>query len=157
MGGRPYVRRNVEALDYDVTLSESPTTPSARATALLALLEIVGKMPAILPAVVDVILDLADIPDKPKILRRIRAIMVQQGINIEGGDGATAAGAGASPTQVQNPPGLQPVVQPPGMPTAPTASAVPPTIPRPRAGRPSSPMRRTLAAQTGGAPLGAGV
>ncbi len=166
--GRPYVLRDVAALTYDVTISESPSTPSARATALLSLLEIVGKMPSILPAVVDVILDLADIPDKPKILRRIRAIMQQQGINVDGGQ-AGGAGPGQPPgggppgqavpaspsapmpTQTASVPGIHPAAPPPGMPTAPTASMIPG-----RRSRPSSGLRRTVQASMGGAPVGAG-
>src|SRR3990167_9272606 len=129
--GRPYILRNVEALDYDVTLSESPTTPSARATALLALLEIVGKMPAILPAVVDEILNLAEIPEKPKILRRVRAIMAQQGIDV---DGKSLPPAGL-PTPVRPPPpdGMGGPVGPGGPgptgPALPTATPIPPPGP----------------------------
>lgn len=161
--GRPYVLRDVAALTYDITISESPSTPSARATALLALLEIVGKMPSILPAVVDVILDLADIPDKPKILRRIREIMKQQGINVDGaapGEPGSPAGpltpgqpsaAAPMPGSTAEVPGIRPPVQPPGMPAAPTAS----TIPVGRRSRPSSGLRRTVMASMGGAPVGA--
>lgn len=145
--GRPYVLRDVAALTYDVTISESPSTPSARATALLALLEIVGKMPSILPAVVDVILDLADIPDKPKILRRVREIMKQQGINVDAGQASPTA---PMPGQTAEVPGIQPPVQPPGMPVAPTASQIPG-----RRSRPSPALRRTIQASMGGVPIGA--
>ena len=146
--GRPYVLRDVAALTYDVTISETPATPSARATALLALLEIVGKMPAILPAVVDVILDLADIPDKPKILRRVREIMAQQGIRVDAGQVNPAA---PMPGQTAQVPGIQPPVQPPGMPPAPSASQIGGT----RRSRPSPALRRTVQASMGGAPIGA--
>ncbi len=162
--GRPYVLRDVAALTYDVTISEAPSTPSARSTALLALLEIVGKMPSILPAVVDVILDLADIPDKPKILRRVRAIMQQQGIAVDAGPpgpstptgpappaGSPPSATAPMPTQTAAPPGLRPRVQPPGAPPPPTASGVPAG----RRSRPSSGLRRTVMASMGGAPVGA--
>lgn len=119
--GRPYILRSVEALKYDVTISDTPSTPTARATALLALLEVVGKMPSILPAVVDEILSLADIPDKPKILRRVRALMAAQGIDVDGSGAAPPSGPGGPPQPGGGapPPGGVPPVMPPGGPPPP--------------------------------------
>ncbi len=143
--GRPYILRSVEALKYDVTISDTPSTPTARATALLALLEVVGKMPSILPAVVDEILSLADIPDKPKILRRVRALMAAQGIDVDGSGAAPPSGPGGPPQPGGGapppggpppggppPPGMPPGGPPlPGTPTIPgqTPSAAPPPPP----------------------------
>lgn len=155
---RPFVLRSVAALKYDVLISESPATPSARATALMALLELVGKMPSILPAVVDKIIALADVPDKPEIIRRIRAIMTQAGIPT--GE-VPALGGPATPPGVTPPPavpaegaGLPPAAPPPIPPVAAarTASTVPPG----RRGGTSLPMRRTLALASGGVPPGPG-
>lgn len=72
--GRPFVLRDVSALKFDVTISESPSTPSARQTALLALLEIAGKFPPVIPAILEQALKLADIPDRQDILARVARI-----------------------------------------------------------------------------------
>lgn len=70
---RPYILRDVSSLKYDIQIADSPSTPSARSTALLALLEIVRTMPQIMPDVVDKIVALADIPDRHEIVQRIQA------------------------------------------------------------------------------------
>lgn len=72
--GRPYVLRDVKALKFDVAISENPTTPSARQTALQALLELTNKMPQILPATVEAIITLADVPNRDKILEKLRRL-----------------------------------------------------------------------------------
>ena len=72
---RPKILRDLSALEYDIIVSESPATPSMRAMSLLALLEIIGKMPIIAPALMDVVIELSDIPDRQKVLERVRAIM----------------------------------------------------------------------------------
>ena len=72
---RPRILRDLSALEYDIIVSETPATPSMRAMSLLALLEIIGKMPIIAPALMDVVIELSDIPDRQKVLERVKAIM----------------------------------------------------------------------------------
>jgi hypothetical protein len=69
------VLRDLAALDYDIVISEAPSTPSMRATSLLALLEILRVVPALAPALLDVIVELAEIPDRRRILDRVRRLM----------------------------------------------------------------------------------
>ena len=104
---RPKVLRDVTALEYDIVITETPTTPSMRMTALLALLEIVSKIPAIAPAVLDIIIELSDIPDRQRVLERIRLMMQPQV-------------GGAGPVQPNPPPGLPGQASPPGAPPGPT-------------------------------------
>lgn len=77
---KPKVLRDVSSLDYDILISETPATPSMRSMALLALLEIIGKVPAIAPAVLDVVLDLSDIPDRDRVKARVVHLMKMQGL-----------------------------------------------------------------------------
>lgn len=103
---RPKVLRDVTALDYDVIITDTPTTPSMRMTSLLALLEIVQKIPAIAPAVLDIIVELTDLPDKARVLDRVRLMMQPQ------------VGS-AGPTRPSLPPGT------PGQPPVPGGSPGP--------------------------------
>ena len=114
--GKPDVLRDVSALKYDVIIAETPSTPSARATALLSLLDIIEKLPMLAPALIDVIVELADIPDRQRVLDRIKQIMAQQ----LGPQGAPPEAAGpplppaGGPLPPETPPGAVPT--PPGGP-----------------------------------------
>ena len=77
---KPKVLRDVSSLDYDILISETPATPTMRSMALLALLEIIGKVPAIAPAVMDIIIDLSDIPDRDRVKQRVIGLMRAQGL-----------------------------------------------------------------------------
>jgi hypothetical protein len=77
---KPKVLRDVSSLDYDILIAETPATPSMRSMALLALLEIIGKVPGIAPALMDIIVDLSDIPDRDRVKQRVMAMMKAQGL-----------------------------------------------------------------------------
>lgn len=109
---RPAILKDVSALKYDVVISEVPTTPTMRATSLLAILEILKVMPGLAPALMDVVVELAEIPDRTRILQRVKALM--QGAQAPPGGGGTL-----------HPPGTP--IPPPGMapPTTVGASGTP--------------------------------
>jgi len=73
--GRIKVVRDIPSLKYDVEMADSPFTPTARAAALETLLELLEKMPALAPALIDIILEMTDIPNRDLVLARVRAIM----------------------------------------------------------------------------------
>ena len=120
--GKPDVLRDVSALKYDVVISEAPSTPSARATALLSLLDIIEKLPMLAPALIDVIVELADIPDRQRVLDRIKAIMAQQ-LGLAGGGAPPGPGPIPPPGGGAVPPEAALSAVPPGGP----ASAAPPS------------------------------
>ena len=98
---RPRILRDVSSLKYDVVISEVPTTPSMRATSLLAILEILKVLPGLAPALLDVVVELAEGPDRARILERVKQLMPPSG----GGLG------GAAPKPVTTsalPPGMAP-------------------------------------------------
>lgn len=72
---RPYVLRDIQSLKYDITISDAPSTPNARSTALLALLEIGRTAPQLVPLMLDFMVQLADIPDRHELLARVRQSM----------------------------------------------------------------------------------
>lgn len=90
--GRPHILRDVKALKYDVTIAESPTTPTARQGALLFLLDVVKQLPMLLkaPAVVDTLLELSDVPNRATIRAQVAQLL--------GGAGAPAPGPPSPPT-----------------------------------------------------------
>jgi hypothetical protein len=167
-GQKPYILRSVEALKYDVIINEGPSTPSARATALMALLELLGRMPSILPAVVDKIINLAEVPDRAEIIERIHAIMAQSGIPT--GQPPPAGGPPPAPGVAPVPGGQPPV--PGGQPSVPPLPlAAPLPLPAPsvgsqpggatasmapaiRRGATSNAMKKTLSLASGGMPSG---
>jgi len=117
-GPKPRVLQDVSSLDYDILISETPATPSMRAMALLALLEIIGKVPGIAPAVMDVIIDLSDIPDRDRVKARVINLMRSQGLlPQEEMPGLPTAGGPPMPG-----PGSQPG---PGGPPTPGAGPIP--------------------------------
>lgn len=73
--GQPRVLVDIDALKYDVIISEAPSTPTARASARQDLMEIVKEIPMIGPLVLDVLLELSDIPDRATIVARAKASM----------------------------------------------------------------------------------
>ena len=159
-GGRPYVLRSLEALKFDVTISDSPTTPSAKATQLATLMEIVRLNPAMMQILIDKIINLSDVSDRPEIMRRIRTLQAQAGIvQPDGAEGATP-GPGMPPgpgLPAGPPPGAAPGGVPAGIrPAAPPA--IPPVaMPSPGGMAPAGPraggqnFRRTLQLASGGA------
>ena len=154
--GRPYVLRSLKALKYDISMSEAPTTPNARAAQLAALMEIVRLDPRMLAAVIDKIVGLAEIPDRPEIIRRIRALQIQAGITPTGMPGGqTVPGAPVPGVPPVPPGGIQPAAPPAVPPAAPGGGpgGLPPTPPTRGV---SNDFRQTLALASGGAPIRAG-
>lgn len=94
--GRKRVLEDVAHLKYDIVISEAPSTPSMRSTALLALLEILKVVPGLAPAMLDIIIELAEIPDRAKILERVRAMM-PPGATGEKPPNVQMGGAGGAP------------------------------------------------------------
>lgn len=170
--GRPYVLRSLKALKFDVKISEAPATPSARATQLMALLELLRIDPRILPALIDRIVALADISDRSDILRKIRALQAQAGIpvgdpNVPGGQPVVPGDLSMPSAPSPLPPGPAPSTLPPAaVQAAGIQPAAPPPIPPTPGPAPgpigrnpgtSTAMRRTLAlASGGGGPVGPG-
>ena len=76
--GKPHVLRDVTSLKYEIVVSEAPTTPTARAAALMSLLEIAEKVPAIAPALLDFIVELSDVPNRQELMQRVRRLIPPQ-------------------------------------------------------------------------------
>jgi len=91
---RQRVLRNLQDfLKYDVIISDAPSTPSMRMMQLLGLLEVLRTMPALGPLVMDKVVELLDIPDKPEIMARVRAAL---GAAAGGGQAPLPSGPGSS-------------------------------------------------------------
>ena len=116
--GTIQVVRNIPSLKWDMEMVDAPDTPTVRLSRLLAMLEIVSKVPPEYgEALIDKIFGLADLQDLDEILRRVQAIQIKKGV-IEappgmappaGGNGAAGPGAG--------PPGAPPPGVTPGLAT----------------------------------------
>lgn len=104
---RRQVLRDVKALEYDIVISEAPTTPTMRSMSLLAILEILRTAPALTAVFMDKIVELADMPDKAELLRRVRAIQQAQGIVPSSHVGPPQAGPpGPAGVPAQGQPGM---------------------------------------------------
>lgn len=90
---RPKILRDVSALTYDVIISEAPSTPSMRQMELLGLLEVLKTVPGIAPDVIDILIELMDLPHKPEILQRIKQRMAAMGQPATGGAPASMPGS----------------------------------------------------------------
>ena len=118
---RRRVLSDVKALEFDILVSEAPSTPSMRAMSLLAVLEIIKTLPGLAGVFMDKIVELADMPDKAELLQRVRQVQQSQGI----------VGGGGPPQQPPpGPPG------PDGIPTG-TQPGMPVPSPEIRAGQPA--------------------
>ena len=73
--GRPHVLQDVSALKYDIVISDAPESPTARAAALLTLLEILRVAPQLGQVLLDVLVEFMDLPDRQKIVERLRRLM----------------------------------------------------------------------------------
>jgi len=126
---KPKILRDVSALKYDVVISEAPSTPSMRQMELLGLLEVLKTVPGIAPDVIDILIELMDLPHKPEILQRIKQRMQAMGQpSPPGGAPASMPGStGGGAVEVQPPPqpgGAGEIVPPVGGAT-PAPSVVP--------------------------------
>jgi len=101
---RPKILKDVSALKYDVIISEVPTTPTMRATSLLAILEILKVMPGLAPILMDVVIELAEIPDRARILQRVKDMMNPP--TPEGGGPELGPGTPKPPGAPVLPPGM---------------------------------------------------
>ena len=117
------VLRDPSSLKYDIVLDEAPSTPTARAAALFALVEIARSFPPIAPALYDYILELTDVPHKAELLQRVKRLMGPQI-------------TGEPPTQPQNPlaapeagSGGTPAGQPPAPALPASAAGAAPQVP----------------------------
>ncbi len=128
---KPKVLRDVSSLEYDILIAETPATPSMRSMALLALLEIIGKVPGIAPALMDIIVDLSDIPDRDRVKQRVKNMMMAQGL-LPPDEMPPGMGGGPGPGGPAPSPGGGPVVRPGGPPApgaGPGAQGPPPGVP----------------------------
>lgn len=116
---RRKVLRDVSSLEFDILISEAPSTPSMRGMSLLAILEIIKTLPGLAPVFAEKVVELAEIPDKAELLQKVRQII----------GGAAAGGP---------PPGL-PAGGPPGQAGIPTGAPSGMAVPSPeiRAGQPA--------------------
>jgi len=78
-GLRYKVLNDLGSFKYDLVMTEIPASPSHRQTALAILLDLLQKLPAIAPLVVDVIVEMVEgLPDKEKIVARIKQFVAGQ-------------------------------------------------------------------------------
>ena len=114
--GRPHVLKDLSALKYDIVISDAPESPTARAAALLTMLEIIRAVPALAPALIDVLVEFMDLPEHQKIVERVRRLVPpeltgepapQPAVEIGG-----MPGGGALPPGGQMSPGAVPGVAP---------------------------------------------
>jgi hypothetical protein len=154
--GRAVVVRDVPSLKYDVVIADAPSTPTARALSLGMLLEVIQRIPQASPALMDVIVELTDIPNREAVLQRVRVLMAQAGMPVDPQTGATLPapppGAGGMPG-AGGPPGGEPPPRPgSGRSTPPRGPGVglPGPVEPPGAGPPPGLDAATLAARYGG-------
>lgn len=116
--GRPHVLQDISALKYDIVISDAPESPTARAAALLTMLELIRAVPMMAPAVLDVLVEFMDLPERQKIVERVRRLI-------------PADLQGQTPGQVTGGPGAPPPAgQPPG-PAGPVPGLPPAGVPSP--------------------------
>ncbi|KKM79424.1 hypothetical protein LCGC14_1350120, partial [marine sediment metagenome] len=131
--GRISVERDIPSLRFDVEISDSPSTPTARASALVMLLDLIQKVPALAPALADIIVELTDIPDRDRVLQRVRAVMAQAGVPVDE-QGQTVFPQPGPPQGGPETPGTTPRL----------VQGAAPDIPAIEAGGPRGPLSRTL-------------
>ena len=86
---RRRVLSDVKSLEFDIIVSEAPSTPSMRAMSLLAILEVIKTIPGLAGVFMDKIVELAEMPDKAELLQRVRQVQQAQGIIGGGGPPGT--------------------------------------------------------------------
>lgn len=109
--GKPQVLRQVDSLEFDVVITDAPTSPTARAQVRQELIDMVKSLPEVYgPILLPSILEMSDFPGRGKVLAKIRALETA-GVP-PGGPG----GPGTPPA-----PGLVPTAPPAPDPTPPAA------------------------------------
>jgi hypothetical protein len=98
---KPEILAQVDKFKWDLVLSESPASPTARAETLDVLMKMIERVPTLLPIFMDKMLMLTEgLPDKPELLARIKAMQAAQGI------GAPPPGQNPLPNQGEQSPGM---------------------------------------------------
>ena len=70
---------DISTLKYDIVMVESPASPTARQAALATMLELLQKVPAIAPLIVDVIFEMTEgLPNRDVVLKRVKAFVAEQ-------------------------------------------------------------------------------
>lgn len=135
---KPKILRDVSALKYDVVISEAPSTPSMRQMELAGLLEVLKTVPGIAADVIDILIELMDLPHKPEILQRVKARMAAMGQPVPpgGAPGSMPGGSGGGTVEVpsRGMAGPGPGSQPPLIPPVGGATPPPSVVPRGMAG-----------------------
>ena len=98
----------MSALKFDVVISETPATPTARAMALLAVLEILKTLPGLAPAFLDIVVELAELPDRERLLQRVHNLMDPRVLGEAPTGGGVGPGAPKPPGVPEGPPGFPP-------------------------------------------------
>ena len=106
--GTPRILKDVSALKFDVVISETPATPTARAMALLAVLEILKTLPGLAPAFLDIVVELAELPDRERLLQRVHNLMDPRVLGEAPAGGGVGPGAPKPPGVPEGPPGFPP-------------------------------------------------
>ena len=75
---RMRVLNDITALKYDIVLRESPASPTARSAALATLLELIQKVPAAAPILLDEIVALTDgLHNRDTVIKRVKQLVAQ--------------------------------------------------------------------------------
>lgn len=78
-GQRFKVLNDVSTLKYDIVMAETPASPTARQAALATMLELIQKVPAIAPLIVDVIFEMTEgLPNRDAVLKRVKQFVADQ-------------------------------------------------------------------------------
>jgi hypothetical protein len=122
--GRITTTNRIPDLKIDVVIADSPSTPTARLHAVQTLLDLMQRVPAAAPAMIDFVIELSDVPERERILARLRAMLQRQGLLDAQGQPVAAA----PPPAALGTPGREP--GPPGQPNRyePGALPVPPEL-----------------------------
>ena len=123
--GHVTVERDIPSLLWDVEITDSPATPTARAAMLAGLMEYIREFPEYKDALADLIAEVSDFPARKELVARIRQVQQARGALPQPG-----AQPGASPPALALPPGAVPGAPPAG---AMPMRAMPMRRPRPMA------------------------
>jgi hypothetical protein len=128
---KPEILANVDKFKWDLVLSETPSSPTARAEALEVLMNMTSRVPTMLPIIMDTMIRLTDgLPDKPELLARVKQLQASQGIGEP--SGGPPAGGPLPPGQggtTPLPPPTQGVAGVPGTRGETTLTVAPPPAP----------------------------
>ena len=73
------VLNDISALQYDITMTETPSSPTHRQGALATLLDLIQKVPSAAILLIDVIVEMTDgLPDREKVVARFKQFVAAQ-------------------------------------------------------------------------------